>query len=298
MKPFKPMLAGEADLSKLTYPLICSPKLDGLRGVIVDGKLLTRSLKPLPNVYTSTALSLAEFEGLDGELVVGPATAKDCYRQSSSGLMRQTGEPDFTFHVFDYWDKPEATYSQRLDMLVEKLVLARCRQHRLELHNFLTVDNEAELLAYESRLLDEGYEGVILRDPNSAYKFGRSSTKEGVLLKLKRFSDAEATIIGFDEQQFNGNEAVKNELGRTKRSTAAAGLSGKGTLGALVCRTFDGVEFRIGTGFDDKEKQHIWDHREDHLNMTCKFKHFEVGAKTAPRHPVYLGMRSALDMAA
>lgn len=293
------MKASEADLATLRYPVIASPKLDGLRGVVVDGQLRTNSLKAFPNAYAQKYLSRPEFEGMDGELIVGPANAPDVYRQSNSGLMRITGEPDFTFYAFDIWNMPEAPYKQRLDVLVERLVILRTTQHRVQLHSFWTIDNEAELLAYEDRLLNEGYEGVMLRDPASLYKFGRSSTKQGIILKLKRFVDSEAEVIGFDEQMHNGNEAVKNELGRTKRSTAAEGLTAKGTLGALIVKDVKtGVEFKIGTGINDADRQEIWDNRPAFLGTFRKYKSFPIGVKDAPRHPVDLGARSALDMAA
>lgn len=295
----KPMKASEADLATLKYPVIASPKLDGLRGVVVDGQLRTNSLKAFPNEFAQKYLSRPEFNGMDGELIVGPANAPDVYRQSNSGLMRITGEPNFSFHVFDLWNMPCATYQQRLDILVERLVIVRTNKHRVGLHSFITIDNEVELLAYEEKLLNQGYEGVMLRDPASLYKFGRSSTKQGIILKLKRFVDSEAEVIGFDEQMRNGNEAVKNELGRTKRSTAAEGLTAKGTLGALIVRDVKtGVEFRIGTGINDADRQEIWDNRAAFVGTFRKYKYFPVGVKDAPRHPVDLGARDKLDMAA
>ena len=45
--------------------------------------------------------------------------------------------------------------------------------------------------------LNAGYEGLMLRDPNGIYKFGRSSVKENILLKVKEFMDDEAEIIAF-----------------------------------------------------------------------------------------------------
>jgi hypothetical protein len=75
----------------------------------------------------------------------------------------------------------------------------------------------------------------MLRDPNGPYKFGRSTRKEGYLLKLKRFCDSEAEVIGVVELMHNGNEAKTNALGRTERSTRKAGKTGMGVLGALAC---------------------------------------------------------------
>jgi DNA ligase-1 len=157
--------------------------------------------------------------------------------------------------------------------------------------------HEDDMLAYEAEKVAEGYEGIILRSPEAPYKFGRSTVKEGYLLKLKRFEDSEAEIIGFEEEMFNGNAAETNELGRTKRSTAQAGLVGKSSLGAFLVRDcVSGVEFSIGTGLTALQRGVFWQRRDEYVGKLVKYKFFPVGVKVAPRHPVFLGMRDARDM--
>jgi DNA ligase-1 len=152
------------------------------------------------------------------------------------------------------------------------------------------------LLDYEALVLLKGYEGVILRSPAAGYKFGRSTANEQGMLKLKRFEDAEATIIGFVERMHNGNVATTNELGRTARSSHQENKHGLGDLGALHLLTPDGIEFFCGTGFDDNLRKEIWDNRPKYLGRLTKYKHFPVGAKDLPRHPVFLGFRDKRDM--
>lgn len=293
----KPMLAGEAVLEKLRFPLLASPKLDGLRGLVHEGKLLSRSLKLIPNRFVQSKFALKEFEGFDGELIVGEPTAKNCYRCSTSAIMAHGGMPFVTFYVFDLHNYPYP-YMDRLKALRMRMGRSpKVTGANMVLLEHMMISDLDALLDYENTLLNKGFEGVILRDPEGPYKYGRSSTNEGIMLKLKRFSDAEAEIIGFDEQMHNANEAQVNELGRTKRSTAKAGLSGKDTLGALVCRDLESsVEFRIGTGMDDAEKQHIWDNQKKYMGKIVKYKSFKIGVKDAPRHPVFLGFRDKKDM--
>lgn len=290
---FRPTLAVNAELDKIKYPVYASPKLDGIRASIVDGKALSRTLKDIPNHHIRTLLSRTEFNGFDGELIIGRPNAKDCYTQSVSGVMRHEGTPEFTYFVFDDFSHPNATYQYRLDQLVSDY---RLWPKYIQLLPQQVVNNEAEMLTFEAECVVFGYEGIILRAMDAPYKFGRSTVKEGYLLKCKRFSDAEAEIVGFDEEMFNGNEAETNELGRTKRSTARAGLSGKGTLGALRVRSPEGIEFSIGTGLTAAQRQDYWDRRDALLGQTVKYKYFAVGVKTAPRHPVFLGFRSSIDV--
>src|SRR4051812_20439337 len=83
----KPMLAKDGDLSKITYPVIVQPKLDGIRCFIVDGVARSRTFKPIPNAEIQAALGRSEFDGLDGEIVVGDPTAEGCMQTTSSFVM-------------------------------------------------------------------------------------------------------------------------------------------------------------------------------------------------------------------
>ena len=56
-----------------------------------------------------------EYNGLDGELIVGEPNAVDVYRTTNSGVMSADGEPDVKFYVFDRWDWPDSEYSYRLE---------------------------------------------------------------------------------------------------------------------------------------------------------------------------------------
>jgi len=56
------------------------------------------------------------------------------------------------------------------------------------------------------------------------------------MLKLKRFSDSEATILNMVEEQSNTNIKTQNQFGRGQCSTAKAGIEGKGRMGALLAR--------------------------------------------------------------
>lgn len=288
---FKPMLATDAELDKLRFPLLASPKLDGIRAVVRDGVVYSRSNKPIPNKYVQEKFK--HLNTLDGELIVGHPTSKSVYRDTTSNVMAHD-KRDFpvTFYVFDCIRDLRAEYTCRQRWLAE--ACENTYAHVNVLEQTLIHDLDA-LLVYEEACLELGYEGLILRSPDAPYKCGRSTVREGYLLKLKRFMDAEAVVIGFEERMHNGNEATTNELGRTKRSSHKAGKTGRGDLGALVVRAGD-VEFNIGTGFSDDERDAIWKAQGEYLGRIAKFKYFPVGVKEAPRHPVFLGWRMKEDM--
>lgn len=286
---FKPMLASPVDFSKLSYDdLYLSPKLDGIRAIVLDGVVMSRSLKPIPNENVQKRFRHLEY--YDGELIVGPANSPTVYRDTNSGVMSKDGDPDVTFHVFDHVEAPE------LDYLL--------RWNRLRHNDGLRVVEQRQVLSYEDMLdteemyLDNGYEGVMLRKgvgPNSKYKFGRATAKSNSLLKLKRFTDSEFQIVGFEERMHNGNEAFTDELGRTKRSSHQENKVGRGDLGALVLDHPAG-SFTCGTGFDDALRSEIWASRDRYLGQWVKVKHFEIGSKDKPRFPVFLGFRDERDL--
>lgn len=295
-KPFAPLLAKAVEWKHLDYSNTwVSKKLDGIRAIVINGVAVSRKLLPIPNKHVQAIFgNRPELEGFDGELIVGPANASDVYSKTYSGVMSVDGVPEVTFHAFDHIGNPCDEYFVRIKKLQE-------RSHRwVEVVSQHGVRCELDVLGIERMYLDHGYEGVMLRaftGPSSFYKYGRSTSKECTLLKLKRFVDNEAVIIGFEEQMHNGNEATRDELGRTKRSSHTENKTGKGTLGALICKDVEsGVQFNIGTGFDNAVKQDIWDRRDKLNGHLVKYKSFKIGVKDAPRFPVYLGMRSSIDM--
>lgn len=290
-KTFRPMLASPADLDKVVYPVFASPKLDGIRAAVVGGRLLSRTLKEIPSRHIYNMFNQHKFEGLDGELIVGPTTSPTCYRDTVSGVMADNKTPDFKYHVFDLWDTDHG-YSSRLMAL--RQMLDGLKHAHIEMVEHTTITCREDLDTYEAKMVGLGHEGIMLNGPWNSYKFGRATVKGGELLKVKRFTDFEGVVIGFEEEMENTNAAEKNELGRTKRSTAAAGLIGKNTLGAFRVRdATSGVEFKIGTGMTAADRKTFWNSREKLLGQTVKYKSFEVGVKTAPRHPVFLGFRPA-----
>lgn len=301
MKPIKCMLACTTpdSLDVLHFPMLVSKKLDGVRCLVIDGVAYSRNMKPIPSPFVQHTFGRPELNGLDGELIAGPPNAPDVYRRTVSAVMgSESVDQDVTYHVFDITDGNTNPLHIRLPVV----------EHRASIgtkdgNNGIVVVQQSEvfslneLLNIEAAVLDDGYEGLIMRDPSSHYKNGRSTIKEQGMVKLKRFVDGEARIIGFEEKMHNGNEAVKNALGHTERSTAKAGKTGVGTLGALCVEDLvTGVKFNIGTGFDDKLRAELWDKRDTLPGKLAKYKSFPIGTKDAPRFPVFLGFRSELDM--
>ena len=89
----------------------------------------------------------------------------------------------------------------------------------------------------------------------------------------------------------NSNEATKNALGRTQRSSAKVGKVGLNTLGAIQA-TWNDIAFEIGTGLDDATRARLWAARDTLPGQLVTFKYQGLGSKGAPRFPVFVGLRS------
>jgi DNA ligase-1 len=311
------MLAEDWESDKVRFPVIAQPKIDGVRSLCLnpDGICTGRSLKKHGNRYVTQYFSRPEFRGLDGEMAAEHETHPDLCRITSSALSKRSGDPYILWHVFDLVT-PETVYlaySERLNLLrqrVEQIQYSMANHGKhIRLIKWQICRTMPELLYYEEQLLNEGYEGVILRDPNGTYKCGRSTVREGGLLRIKRFVDAEIVVTSIQEGERNGNEAQTNELGQTFRSTHKEGMVPNKMVGAMTgvltadLKGFDGEllfakgeTLRVGAGrmtHSDRVLYFAEPHRL--LGKTIKFRLFPRGVKDKPRFPTFQSIRSPED---
>ena len=289
MKIQKPLLAGKFDSEKAKFPYAATPKIDGIRFLMVGGAALTRSFKPIRNEYLQKILSSNLPEGIDGELTSG-STFQEC-----SSIMRIKGEPDFKVWIFDFVNPNDEVkpYKERMNEL------RKFESFNIPSYEILfptIVSNQEQIDQLMIKNLNAGYEGLMLRDPNGIYKFGRSSVKENILLKVKEFMDDEAEIIAFREKMVNTNEGLKDNFGRTKRSSCQDGLKPSGTLGGFILRNSEGLEFSCGSGLNDALRDEIWKNQSKYLGKLVKYKFMSKGIKDLPRHPVFMGFRDETDL--
>jgi len=285
---------GVLHLDKVTFPKLGSFKYDGNRCYVEDGIAKSSSGKPIRNNYIREQLSCPLYEGFDGEIIVGSPTAKDVRRATSSGVSAFGGEPDFTFFVFDYWPDKDTPFFLRLETpFLECHNKKDSPGYRAVFVEQTRINNLDELVAFEAKALALGYEGVVLADPEAPYKEGRSTLKQNWRLKLKRFIDAEAVIIGQEELMHNDNEATIDEHGYTKRSSHKDNKRGAGVMGALIVRDLKtGVEFKVGTGFSAADRELTWNNGD-----IITYKHFPIGAKDKPNIPSFVSVRCGDDLA-
>jgi DNA ligase 1 len=286
----KPLLAGNFDPNKAKFPYIATPKIDGIRFLMIDGVAVSRTFKPIRNKYIQNILPQFLPNGIDGELTCG-----DTFQSSTSGIMSIEGEPDFKVWIFDYVD-PKNDEILPFYLRILTMPCFDDPPFKYQILNGSNVKTIEQLNQYEKICLEANYEGVMLRDPNGTYKFGRSTVNDNILLKVKRFVDDEAEVIDIQEKMSNQNEATKDAFGRTKRSSSLDGMVGADTAGNLIVKNKEGQTFSIGSGLDDNMREEIWNNKKKYIGKIVKFKYFPQGVKELPRHPVFLGFRDPDDI--
>lgn len=266
--------------TQVSWPKIIQQKLDGICCLAVNGVAMSRTMKPIPNKFIQAYFKEHGLHGFHGELMI----AGD-FNDVQSGVMRIEGEPDFEYVIYDVWDH-ENNYQERLNYIKTLFLMSPNRLNRLGLIDSVVVNSVDECSTWLEEYINLGYEGAMLRDPDSLYKQGRHTLKSQALMKLKKFFDDEAVIIGFEEKMHNENEKTTDERGYSKRSHKQEGMVPAGTLGALVVKWKD-VEFKIGSGYNDQQRQELWDNRGNLVGKLVTFKYQSTSSYGVPRFPIF-----------
>lgn len=228
-----------------------SEKLDGVRGYWTGERLVSRAGNALaaPEWFTEHFPPVP----LDGELWTG----RDQFSEVVSIVRRKAPHDGWKSVRYMIFDAPRAKggFEQRLEFAREWF--------RAHPNPYATViehevcDGEEHLRNRLAEVEALGGEGLILRQPASAYMVGRSAT----ILKVKTFQEADAVVL--EHLPGSGRNA--------------------GRMGSLRVEMSNGVRFAIGTGFTDAE-------RDDPppVGSTVQFKHQGFTKSGIPRFASFL----------
>lgn len=296
----RPMLAASEavqDLKSIRYPVLTSPKIDGIRCLIKGGKTKTRKFKSIPNDYIREQLEQYGIDGMDGEITIPNST----FNEIQSQVMRFADTPSFRYLLFDFCRDGELDhpFSARINTLRKVSPIFPSWIQMLPQH---LVHDASQLATLEKHYLGLGYEGLVTRDPAGPYKLGRSTRNQEWALKIVRFEYGEAKVVGLEEGQRNENPKEENELGLTKRSHKMEGMVPNDTLGKFVVQGMGdhshfGI-FQIGTGdgLTHALRQEIWDDKDRFMGQIVRFKYKPYGVKDKPRMPIWTGFRDREDI--
>ena len=311
----KPMLASNWDPDKVTFPVLAQPKVDGVRALNLSGRLTGRSLKRFKNSHVTDFFSSDLLIGFDGEMAAESEVHPSLCRLTTQALGTINGEPWIMWWLFDFvtTGTRDLPYRKRYELLQERVAEVRAQDPRLGSHlsvmPSIGIGNQGDLQAQEEEWLDAGYEGVILRGPSAPYKSGRSTVKEGGLLRIKSFLDFEFVIDNVNEGETNNNVATTNELGYTERSTHQDNMIPNGMIGSLEGRIVENVNWRkqrlfnagdsvkVGAGrLTHDERRYYFENQDEIVGKIGKAKMFPSGIKDKARFPTFQSFRDKEDM--
>jgi DNA ligase 1 len=231
-----------------------SEKLDGIRARWDGRQLLSRN----GHLIHAPAWFIDRFprQPLDGELWL----SRQSFEQTASIVLRDTPNDEWQNIRFMLFDLPEHTgnFTQRLTQL-QNLVKQHHNQY-LQLIPQFRLETKALLLSKLDEMVSQGAEGLMLHHQDAYYQDGRSSS----LFKLKKYQDAEAKVIA--HLQGNGKY--------------------QGMMGALLVELEGGLQFKIGTGFSDLQRQNPPD-----IGTLITFKYYGLTARGIPRFASFLRLK-------
>lgn len=290
------MKASDFVEKSLRFPYLASCKLDGYRAFNQWKQVRTSSGTPVLNNYTRNLFSGKEFEGLDGELIVGPWNDKNAFHNTSGPVRRQDGDPAVKWYVFDDRSDPRAPFQDRIESA--RLRIERCGHPSIVYLPHKIITNLDEMYEFEQEAVNDDFEGIMLRSPTGPYKFGRSTVNENYLLKVKRFITEEATITALEERMENLALSIEDNFGRAKKSVSKDNQIGTGMVGAFVVESEKWPEpFRISaTTLGHKGAKDAWENPHNYIGQLARFKYFPHGVVNAPRHGVFEAIRGREDL--
>jgi DNA ligase-1 len=251
-----PLLLAETENGQADVALyLVSEKYDGVRAYW-DGQVLrTRNGNPInaPRWFVENFPARA----LDGELWIGRGQF-----ERLSGTVRRQAPDDAEWRQVRYlvFELPQApdTFRQRVQTLRE--VLAAAGVPWLQAVEQFEIGNRQALARKLAEVVKAGGEGLMLHRADALYTTGRSD----VLLKMKPWNDAEATVIA-------------HQPGQGKYA---------GMLGALRVRTADGVEFLLGTGLSEASRRN-----PPPIGTIVTYRYRELTSRGLPRFASFLRVR-------
>lgn len=251
----KVMLAKPMEWHRVKYPCISTVKLDGIRAIYHDGVFYTRNGKVLHGLE-ALAGRLSGAPVLDGELV---CPGMDF--QTSSGQLRSFADtPNAQFHIIDVPEHPSKEFLQRLISIRDLL------GPDIHVTDWDIARNPKEIERHYQNVLALGYEGVVVKPMEYEYVNKRSFD----WMKLKAINTVDARIVDIFE-------------GTGKYSSSAGGV--------IIQMPDSEVLVRVGSGFSDEQRDHIYADPDNFIGRMIEVKYHEVTPDGSLRHPRFYRWR-------
>jgi DNA ligase-1 len=262
----------------IVYPCYVQPKLDGLRCItyMVDGVIKNQSRTGaffdfLGHINVQLAQLFQRFPSvaLDGELYTNEMPFESLVgiiKKKKLAVGDQERLSKVKFHIYDVIDKanPNNTYAQRYGFIMKEVSRLNPRNN-LEVVRTELVSEPSEFNQLFSEFVEEGYEGIMLRNVGGVY---RQNYRSHDLQKYKEFLEDEYPIVGFKEGD-----------GRDK-----------GTV-IWMCKTKDERVFSVRPKGTMELRRELFANGEKYIGKQLTVIYQELSELNVPRFPVGKAIR-------
>jgi DNA ligase 1 len=235
-----------------------SEKYDGVRGYWNGRKFISRQGNSFnaPAWFTNPLPNTP----LDGELWIKRGSFDVLSGIVRSKLDNHPGWKSIKYMVFDL-PQSVAQFDRRISSM--RRIIDEINKPHIQMVEQEKYKDTASLMAELDRIIEAGGEGLMLHRGDAYYHGKRNDD----LLKLKKYEDSEATVVAY--------------------------LPGKGKyaglMGSIVVKMDNGIQFKIGTGFSDKERAN-----PPSIGSLITFKYYGLTANGIPRFASFLRIRREL----
>lgn len=270
----------ESILKKWTWPILAQPKLNGDRCLAyIDhkGAVLKSSqdniIVSVPHINEELNM-LGITAILDGELYVHGMSHQKIRSITSRTKNLHDDYRLIEYHVFDIKSQQEQVYRDinrfRVGIHSNNIIYG---EPKVKFVRDVTLGSISAIERQLKTYLEQGYEGIILRNPAGLYVDGRSSD----LMKLKPRKNGSFTIIGYLEET-----SCESTCGLIPEGIP------KGSLGSFICENSAGKGFRVGSGpvFTRQFRTEAWQHRQDFVGKELAIKFQEMSDTGIPIFPI------------
>ena len=275
---FDVALAQKFEYKRMSRRVYVEPKLDGIRCLAIieddEAKLFTRAGKLITNFDDTVGKELARLPSgaYDGEIMSNDFTdlMRQVYRKENKDVS------DVYFAIFDYltpeeWQEKGTTNSLKTrKTLLKSFINSAHKSENLKYLKQVRYEpyldpSEAQLKSEHDMWVEQGYEGIMIKDTDACYSFGRDWS----VMKYKAFFDADVKVIGLQE-------------GTGKH---------QGKLGSFLV-DYKGVEVRVGSGLNDELIEQIWSDQANVLGRTIEVRYQEETPDGSLRFPTFVCFRN------
>jgi len=260
-KIYFPMLAHElSDKSKIEYPCLVQPKLDGIRCIIYKkDTLVFQSRNNTIFQQFPLAKELEPFFIENPDLILdGELYHHSLGFQKITSIVRKKDHHELDqiqYHIYDViCDQP---YLKRYEMI------RHIKGPRVFCVETKTASSRENIENYHTHYTGLGYEGIMIRNPKGLYQ-EKARSKD--LLKYKHFKDAEFLVVGHTE----GKHGIPVFTCITKGTNNSFGVM-------MKCTT--------------SLKQEMLQNVTDYYNKYLTVKYQELSEDGIPRFPIGIGFR-------